>query len=61
MILAHGRDPYFDGWEDTAQLNYAVPETRPAPPPTRMARGRGVYASRVGWVGRRPSGPGLGR
>ena len=22
MILAHGRDPYFDGWRDTLQLNY---------------------------------------
>ena len=22
MILAHGRDPYFDGWPDTFQLNY---------------------------------------
>src|SRR5690349_15580946 len=21
-ILAHGRDPYFDGWADTLQLNY---------------------------------------
>jgi glycosidase len=21
-ILAHGRDPYFDGWSDTVQLNY---------------------------------------
>ena len=22
LILAHGRDPYFDGWADTLQLNY---------------------------------------
>jgi hypothetical protein len=22
LILAHGRDPYFDGWTDTLQLNY---------------------------------------
>ncbi len=22
LILAHGRDPYFDGWSDTLQLNY---------------------------------------
>ncbi|MFO1215573.1 MAG: alpha-amylase family glycosyl hydrolase [Burkholderiaceae bacterium] len=22
LILAHGRDPYFDGWPDTLQLNY---------------------------------------
>jgi hypothetical protein len=22
MVLAHGRDPYFDGWPDTLQLNY---------------------------------------
>ena len=21
-VLAHGRDPYFDGWPDTLQLNY---------------------------------------
>jgi glycosidase len=25
-ILAHGRDPYFPGWPDTLQLNYANPE-----------------------------------
>jgi hypothetical protein len=25
-ILAHGRDPYFDGWPDTLQLNYGNPE-----------------------------------
>jgi hypothetical protein len=25
-IFAHGRDPYFDGWEDTVQLNYASDE-----------------------------------
>jgi hypothetical protein len=24
-ILAYGRDPYFDGWSDTLQLNYANP------------------------------------
>ena len=22
LVFAHGRDPYFDGWSDTAQLNY---------------------------------------
>ncbi|HEX5758379.1 MAG TPA: alpha-amylase family glycosyl hydrolase [Thermoanaerobaculia bacterium] len=27
-ILAHGRDPYFPGWTDTAQLNLLHPETR---------------------------------
>ena len=26
-ILAHGRDPYFPGWPDTLQLNYANPAT----------------------------------
>ena len=26
-ILAHGKDPYFDGWPDTAQLNYSHPKT----------------------------------
>jgi hypothetical protein len=25
LILAFGRDPYFDGWPDTFQLNYAEP------------------------------------
>lgn len=25
-IFAHGRDPYFDGWPDTLQLNYGNPE-----------------------------------
>ena len=27
-ILAHGRDPYFPGWTDTAQLNYRHPGLR---------------------------------
>ncbi len=26
-ILAYGRDPYFDGWPDTVQLDYSNPET----------------------------------
>lgn len=26
--LAHGRDPYFPPWRDTAQLDYRLPETR---------------------------------
>ncbi|SPD75598.1 Alpha amylase catalytic region [uncultured Desulfobacterium sp.] len=25
LLLAHGRDPYFPGWPDTLQLNYANP------------------------------------
>ncbi len=25
LILAHGRDPHFDGWTDTLQLNYGNP------------------------------------
>ena len=29
-ILAHGRDPYFPPWEDTAQLNYQNPGLRAA-------------------------------
>lgn len=29
-ILAHGRDPYFPGWADTLQLNYANPELQEA-------------------------------
>ncbi len=27
LLLAHGRDPYFDGWPDTLQLNYGNPAT----------------------------------
>jgi hypothetical protein len=30
LILAHGRDPYFSGWPDTLQLNYANPATQEA-------------------------------
>ncbi len=30
LLLAHGRDPYFPGWPDTLQLNYARPETQEA-------------------------------
>jgi hypothetical protein len=30
LILAYGRDPYFDGWPDTLQLNYANPATQEA-------------------------------
>lgn len=29
-IFAHGRDPYFDGWPDTLQLNYGNPSFRQA-------------------------------
>lgn len=29
-ILAHGRDPYFPGWSDTAQVNYQHPGLRAA-------------------------------
>lgn len=29
-IIAFGRDPYFPGWSDTAQLNYADPELQDA-------------------------------
>ena len=25
LVLAYGRDPYFDGWPDTLQLNYGNP------------------------------------
>lgn len=28
--LAHGKDPYFDAWTDTLQINYFNPETRKA-------------------------------
>lgn len=30
LLLAHGRDPYFPGWPDTVQLNYANPATQQA-------------------------------
>ena len=30
LILAHGRDPYFPGWPDTLQLNYANPALQEA-------------------------------
>lgn len=30
LLLAHGRDPYFPGWSDTLQLNYANPATQDA-------------------------------
>jgi glycosidase len=26
-VLAHGKDPYFDGWPDTVQLDYSHPKT----------------------------------
>lgn len=29
-LFAHGRDPYFDGWPDTIQLNYGNPELQKA-------------------------------
>jgi len=30
LLVAHGRDPYFPGWVDTLQLNYAHTETQAA-------------------------------
>jgi hypothetical protein len=30
LVLAYGRDPYFAGWPDTLQLNYANPATQEA-------------------------------
>ena len=30
LLLAHGRDPYFDGWPDTLQLNYGHPQLQQA-------------------------------
>jgi hypothetical protein len=30
QILAYGRDPYFDGWPDTLQLNYGNPKLQQA-------------------------------
>lgn len=28
-FFAHGKDPYFDAWQDTLQVNYANPDTHP--------------------------------
>ncbi|MFM0667096.1 alpha-amylase family glycosyl hydrolase [Paraburkholderia sediminicola] len=30
LLLAYGRDPYFDGWPDTLQLNYGSPNLQQA-------------------------------
>jgi glycosidase len=30
VVLAHGRDPYFPGWQDTLQLDYANPRLQDA-------------------------------
>jgi hypothetical protein len=30
LLLAYGRDPYFDGWPDTLQLNYGNPDLQQA-------------------------------
>jgi hypothetical protein len=30
IVVAHGRDPYFPGWPDTLQLNYAEPSLQEA-------------------------------
>lgn len=30
QLFAHGRDPYFDGWPDTIQLNYGNPDLQAA-------------------------------
>jgi hypothetical protein len=30
LVLAYGRDPYFDGWPDTVQLNYGNPDLQKA-------------------------------
>ena len=30
LVLAYGRDPYFDGWPDTLQLNYGNPDLQEA-------------------------------
>lgn len=30
LVLAHGRDPYFPGWPDTLQLDYANPDLQAA-------------------------------
>ena len=30
LVLAYGRDPYFEGWPDTLQLNYGKPELQQA-------------------------------
>jgi len=30
LVLAYGRDPYFDDWPDTLQLNYGNPDLQQA-------------------------------
>jgi glycosidase len=30
LVVAYGRDPYFDGWPDTLQLNYGNPQLQQA-------------------------------
>jgi hypothetical protein len=30
LVMAHGRDPFFDGWPDTLQLDYSSPATQEA-------------------------------
>ena len=30
LLLAYGRDPYFEGWPDTLQLNYGNPQLQQA-------------------------------
>ena len=27
-VFAHGKDMYYDGWEDTVQINYGHPKAR---------------------------------
>ena len=36
QVFAHGRDPYFDAWKDTIQLDYRNPDTREAMSDTLM-------------------------
>jgi len=45
VVLAYGRDPYFSGWPDTLQLNYANPALQDA-----MARELETIASRCDGV-----------
>ena len=32
LLLAYGRDPYFEGWPDTLQLNYGNPDVQQRQP-----------------------------
>ena len=48
-VLAYGRDPYFDGWPDTLQLNYGNPALQEAMSPSSRASPASATASAATW------------